>query len=67
MVKLYGIDMNKLEPELADSPHGVRSSAGKLFGASGGVMEAAIRTAYFKLTGEELVNFRIKAIRGHGR
>jgi iron only hydrogenase large subunit-like protein len=64
MVKLYGIDMNKLEPELADSPHGVRSSAGKLFGASGGVMEAAIRTAYFKLTGEELVNFKIKAIRG---
>ncbi len=64
MIRLYGIDMNKLEPELADSPHGIRSSAGKLFGASGGVMEAALRTAYFKLTGTELVNFKIKAIRG---
>ena len=31
MVKLYGIDMNKLEPELADSPHGVRSFGRKAF------------------------------------
>jgi len=49
---------------MTDSPHGVRSSAGKLFGASGGVMEAALRTAYFKLTGTELIEFKIKAVRG---
>ncbi len=64
MIRLYGIEIDKLEPETADSPLGVRSSAGKLFGNTGGVMEAAIRTAYYKLTGKDLVNFRIPEIRG---
>jgi iron only hydrogenase large subunit-like protein len=53
-----------MEPEGADSPFGERSSAGKLFGASGGVMEAAIRTAYFLLTGEEMKDYRIQDLRG---
>ncbi|MEZ5083115.1 MAG: NADH-dependent [FeFe] hydrogenase, group A6 [Bacteroidales bacterium] len=64
LINLYGVDLNKLDPELTDSPHGIRSSAGKLFGGSGGVMEAALRTAYFKLTGKELLEFKINAIRG---
>ncbi len=64
LIHLYGIEIDKLEPETADSPLGVRSSAGKLFGNTGGVMEAAIRTAYYKLTGKDLVNFRIPEIRG---
>ncbi len=64
MIKLYGIDMKNIEPELTDSPLGVRSSAGKIFGATGGVMEAALRTAYKKLTGSELINFKINAVRG---
>lgn len=64
MIRKYGIDMNTIEPESADSPMGVRSSAGKIFGASGGVMEAAIRTAYYKITGEELTNFKVPAVRG---
>ncbi|PKP01685.1 MAG: ferredoxin [Bacteroidetes bacterium HGW-Bacteroidetes-6] len=64
LIKLYGIDMHKVEPELTDSPLGVRSSAGKIFGATGGVMEAALRTAYKKLTGNELTNFKIAALRG---
>jgi len=63
-LKLYGVDMFNIQPELTDSPLGFRSTAGKLFGASGGVMEAAIRTAYFKITGKELVNFQIPQIRG---
>ncbi len=63
-LKLYGIDMFNIRPELTDSPLGFRSSAGKIFGASGGVMEAAIRTAYYKITGKELVEFQIPAIRG---
>ncbi len=63
-IRMMGVDISKIEPELADSPLGFRSSAGKLFGASGGVMEAAIRTAYYKITGEELVQFKIPAIRG---
>ncbi len=63
-VKTMGVDVHNIEPEAADSPHGFRSSAGKLFGVSGGVTEAAIRTAYFKLTGEELKNYTIDEIRG---
>lgn len=64
LIKLYGIDMNKIEPESTDSPLGARTTAGKIFGASGGVMEAAIRTAYFKLTGKELLTFKVPEIRG---
>jgi iron-only hydrogenase group A len=64
LIRMYGIDLHKLESELPDSPHGVRSSAGKLFGTTGGVMEAAIRTAFFKLTGQELINFKVDAVRG---
>jgi len=63
-LKLYGIDMHNIQPELTDSPLGFRSTAGKLFGASGGVMEAALRTAHFKITGKELVNFQIPQVRG---
>lgn len=64
VIKTFGIDFKNLESELPDSPHGIRSSAGKLFGVSGGVAEAAVRTAYFKLTGTELKNFKVNAIRG---
>ncbi|MCF8343370.1 MAG: [FeFe] hydrogenase, group A [Bacteroidales bacterium] len=65
IIKMYGIDLNKLEPELTDSPLGMRSSSGKIFGTSGGVMEAAVRTAYYKLTGEDLTQFRIPSLRGN--
>lgn len=64
LIRLFGIDINKLEPEIADSPLGTRSSAGKIFGASGGVMEAAIRTAHFLITGKEMVKFQVRAVRG---
>ncbi len=63
-IKLYGIDILKLQPESTDSPLGARSTAGKLFGATGGVMEAAIRTAFYKLTGKELIKFQINELRG---
>ncbi|MFN8258302.1 MAG: NADH-dependent [FeFe] hydrogenase, group A6 [Bacteroidales bacterium] len=67
LIKLYEIDLNNIEPELADSPLGLRSSAGKIFASSGGVMEAAIRTAHYKLTGKELVKFKVNEVRGmHG-
>lgn len=64
LIKFYGIDLDKLEPELADSPLGMRSSAGKMFANSGGVMEAAIRTAHKTITGKEMVKFQIPQIRG---
>ncbi|HNQ67490.1 MAG TPA: NADH-dependent [FeFe] hydrogenase, group A6 [Bacteroidales bacterium] len=64
LIRMFGIDMNNLAPETTDSPLGYRSSAGKLFAASGGVMEAAIRTAYHFITGDELIKFKIEALRG---
>ncbi|MBU1368736.1 MAG: [FeFe] hydrogenase, group A [Bacteroidetes bacterium] len=64
MIRLYGIDITKMEPELADSPLGTRSSAGKIFGTSGGVMEAAIRSAHYFITGKEMVKFQVKGVRG---
>jgi len=63
-LKLFGVDMFNIKPELVDSPLGFRSTAGKLFGTSGGVMEAAIRTAYHSITGKEMVVFQVPAIRG---
>ena len=64
MIKMHGIDLENLKGETADNPFGERSSAGKLFGGSGGVMEAAIRTAYHMVTGEELDDLKIPAVRG---
>jgi NADP-reducing hydrogenase subunit HndD len=64
LIKLYEIDLQHIEPELADSPLGLRSSAGKLFASTGGVMEAAIRTAHYSLTGKELVKFKVNEVRG---
>lgn len=66
LIKMFGIDLNKLQPEMADSPMGMRSSAGKLFAATGGVMEAAIRTAHYMVTGEEMVKFQVNEVRGLG-
>ena len=43
----------------------IYTGAGTIFGVSGGVMEAALRTAYFVLSGEELKNADIEIVRGH--
>jgi len=64
LLRIYGIDLKTLQPEEPDLPFGDRSSAGKLFGASGGVMEAALRTAHFLLTGKELGALKVEAVRG---
>jgi NADH-quinone oxidoreductase subunit G/NADP-reducing hydrogenase subunit HndD len=64
MIQMRHLDFSRLEPEVADSPFGERSSAGKLFGATGGVMEAAIRTAHKLITGEELAELKVEAVRG---
>jgi NADH-quinone oxidoreductase subunit G/NADP-reducing hydrogenase subunit HndD len=64
ILKLNGVDVDKLPSEPADTPFGERSTAGKLFGASGGVAEAAVRSVYFLLTGEELGIKELDALRG---
>lgn len=64
MIKSAGIDFANIEPEKADSPFGQYTGAATIFGASGGVAEAAVRTAYHMVTGEELSNLDIKPVRG---
>jgi len=64
LIKASGIDFLTLEDEPADSPIGMYTGAGTIFGNTGGVMEAAIRTAYNLITGEELKDVNIEAVRG---
>jgi NADH-quinone oxidoreductase subunit G/NADP-reducing hydrogenase subunit HndD len=64
LIRLYGINPDALQPETADIPFGERTSAGKIFGATGGVMEAAVRSAYFLITGKELGELKIQTLRG---
>ena len=64
MIKEAGIDFKNLEEEKADSPFGEYTGAATIFGASGGVAEAAARTAYYMVTGENLADNDIKPMRG---
>ncbi|OGV39596.1 MAG: ferredoxin [Lentisphaerae bacterium GWF2_45_14] len=64
LIKMAGIDFDSLTPETADLPFGTRSTAGKLFGGTGGVMEAAIRTAHYMITGKELKSLMVEDVRG---
>ena len=52
MIRAEHIDVHALKEEEFDSPLGVGSGAAVIFGATGGVMEAALRSAYFLVTGE---------------
>jgi iron-only hydrogenase group A len=64
LMRMYGLDLASLPPDAADTPFGERTSAGKLFGASGGVAEAAIRTAHYLLTGQTAEALKTQALRG---
>ncbi len=59
-----GIKLMDLSAEDYDSPFGESSGAAELFGSSGGVMEAALRTAYEIITGHELENLDFHEVRG---
>ncbi|MBR6663699.1 MAG: [Alphaproteobacteria bacterium] len=64
MIKQSGIDFRNLPEEEADNPLGEYSGAGTIFGVTGGVMTAALRTAYFYITGKELGDLEFKEIEG---
>lgn len=64
MIKLAGIRFTKLPDEAFDAPLGLGSGAGAIFGVTGGVMEAALRTAVETLTGEELKKLDFTEVRG---
>ena len=67
MLNTAGLNFKKIVGEKADSPFGKYSGAGTIFGVSGGVAEAAVRTAYELATGEELKEIVITPMRGLDR
>ena len=64
MIKRAGILFNELPDEEFDRPLGLGTGAAVIFGATGGVMEAALRTAVETLTGEELKALDFTEVRG---
>lgn len=64
MIKECGIDFAELPDEEADSLLGYYTGAGTIFGATGGVMEAALRTAQYLVTRQELADVNFMAVRG---
>ncbi len=64
MIRVAGIDFNTLPEEKFDAPLGISTGAGVIFGATGGVMEAALRTAVFALTGKNPEKLEFNDVRG---
>ena len=64
MIKQANIEFTKLEDTQFDEPMGEATGAGAIFGTTGGVMEAALRTAQDTLTGEDLDKIDFTTVRG---
>ena len=64
IIRLMGIDFSGLEPEPSDTAFGMRSSAGNLFGVSGGHLEGLLRTIQYKMTGLDTNSIKINELRG---
>jgi NADH-quinone oxidoreductase subunit G len=64
MIKRAGIDFLNIPDGVHDAPMGEYTGAGTIFGATGGVMEAALRTVYAVVTGENLPDLNITPVRG---
>jgi len=64
MIRQAGINFRELPDEDYDTPMGIASGAGAIFGSTGGVIEAAVRTAYYLTTGKELDLLDYEEFRG---
>ncbi len=64
MIKISGIDFKNLDETPFDNPLGESTGAAAIFGTSGGVMEAALRTAHWMMTGNEIPGIEFTAVRG---
>ena len=64
LIKYVGLHFENLPPDAFDSPLGIGSGAAAIFGTTGGVMEAALRTVCEKLTGHTLEHLDFQAVRG---
>ncbi|MFA4886432.1 MAG: [FeFe] hydrogenase, group A, partial [Desulfotomaculaceae bacterium] len=64
MIRQSGINFHDLPDEDYDTPMGIASGAGAIFGSTGGVIEAAVRTAYYLTSGQELDLLDYEELRG---
>lgn len=65
LLRREGIDLKQLEPSFYDDPFmSEYSGAGAIFGTTGGVMEAAVRTMYYVVNGKELEHIEVSQLRG---
>ena len=64
LIKQSNIDFNSLEDDDFDAPMGESTGAGVIFGTTGGVIEAAVRTAYEVQTGKKLEKIEFEELRG---
>jgi len=64
MIKQANIEFTSLEDSKFDDPMGEATGAAAIFGTTGGVMEAALRTAYETVTGKELAKVNFEDVRG---
>lgn len=64
LIRDCGINWNDLEEESFDDPLGQYTGAGTIFGVTGGVMEAAVRTGYELITGESIPDIEVTSVRG---
>lgn len=64
MIKQANIEFDKLEDSTFDNPMGEATGAAAIFGTTGGVMEAALRTAQDTLTGKDLPKIEFEQVRG---
>ncbi len=65
MIETAGFDFAELPDGDFDAPMGIGTGAGAIFGATGGVMEAALRTVYEVATGQELAKVEFNDVRGY--
>lgn len=64
LLKKHNINILNLEDENYDDPLGIATGAGHIFGTTGGVMEAALRSVSYLLDGTEIENIEFKEVRG---
>lgn len=64
MLRQAGVNFSVLADSGFDNPLGMSTGAGAIFGATGGVMEAALRTVYEVVTGKELQKLEFESVRG---
>lgn len=64
MIRDFSFDFKSLDDSEFDNPLGESSGAGVIFGATGGVLEAALRTGYYMITNEDLKEIEFKDLKG---